>query len=269
MEKIQKIGNYLGIDKDGFIIKEASADKFQEKWKPVIEEVKNAYIKNFGDKLHSVYVRGSVAKGEAIDGIADLDTIGLVNLPKEKIDIKWKGEFNKQSSIRYPFVNGIEIVVSSPQEAVSKNRSVHIFLKTQAVCIYGKDISDDIERLKPGKESASHFRNLQDELERTIDFFENGWGDNTEKNRNKCSWIMKRILRTGFELVMEREQLYTRDLYPCYESFSKYYPEKKDDMYKTLGFAIFPIDDQKIITPILKDWLLFMSKEIEDVFGFK
>ena len=79
---------------------------------------------------------------------------------------------------------------------------------------------------------------------------------------------MKRILRTGFELVMGREQKYTRDLYPCYESFIKYYPQKKDDMYKTLELAINPIDDSKIIGYILKDWLFFMSKEIEKIFGF-
>src|SRR3989344_772533 len=229
MNKIQKIGGYLEIDKDGFIIKKASAEKFQEKWKPVIEETKNAYIEHFGDKLHSVYIRGSVAKGEAIDGIADLDSIAVVNLPKEQIDIKWKEEFNKQIIAKYPFVKNIEIVAGTLDHALSKNRGVHIIIKTQAVCIYGDDLSDSIAKLKPGKESALHFRNLQDELQQTIDFFENGWGDSLEESLDKCSWIMKRILRTGFELVMERENKYTRDLYPCYESFSKYYPNKKDD----------------------------------------
>ena len=269
MNKIQKIGGYLEIDKDGFIIKKASAEKFQEKWKPVIEETKNAYIEHFGDKLHSVYIRGSVAKGEAIDGIADLDSIAVVNLPKEQIDIKWKEEFNKQIIAKYPFVKNIEIVAGTLDHALSKNRGVHIIIKTQAVCIYGDDLSDSIAKLKPGKESALHFRNLQDELQQTIDFFENGWGDNLEESLDKCSWIMKRILRTGFELVMERENKYTRDLYPCYESFSKYYPNKKDDMYKTLEFAINPTDDSKTIILLLKDWLIFMPEETEKSFGFK
>ncbi len=269
MIEIQKIGGYLEIDKDGFIIKKASADKFQEKWKPVIKEIKNAYIEHFGDKLHSVYIRGSVAKGEAIDGIADLDSIAVVNLPNEQIDIKWKEELNKQIIDKYPFIKNVEIVAGTLEHALSKNRGVHIILKTQAVCIYGNDISDSITKLKPGKESALHFRNLQDELQKTIDFFENGWGDTLEENLDKCSWIMKRVLRTGFELVMEREQKYTRDLYPCYEGFVKYYPEKKDEIYKTLELAVNPTDDSKIIIPLLKDWLIFMPKEIEKFFGFK
>ena len=40
-------------------------------------------------------------------------------------------------------------------------------------------------------------------------------------------------------------------------------------MYKTLELAVNPRDDSKIIIQLLKDWLTFMPKEIEKVFGFK
>ena len=261
--KIEKIGEYLGVDKDGFIVKKASVDKFQEKWKSVIEEVKNAYIEYFGDKLHSVYVRGSVAKGEAIDKVSDLDTIAIIDLPKDQIDTKWAEEFNKKIIAKYSFVKKVEIIAITPEHAISKTRGVHIILKTQAVCIYGKDISDNIPKLKPNKEHALHCKNLQNELQNAIDFFEHRLSNNLEENKQKCVWIMKRILRTGFELVMEREQKYTRDLYPCYKSFIKYYPDKKDNMHKTLEFAINPTDNSKIVIQLLQDWLFWMPKEIE------
>lgn len=265
--KIEKIGGYLGADQNGFIVNESSVLKFQEKWKPAIEETVAAYREHFGDNLTSVYVRGSVGRGKAIDGISDLDTRAIVNLPKDQIDVKWGREFNRRIITKYPFIKQVEIEVSSPEQAVDRKRGLHAILKTQAVCVYGKDVVEDIPGIKPGIEAAQHFKYLPDELAKTIDFFENDQ-DSAVKKKNKCSWIMKRILRTGFELVMEREQKYTRDLYPCYESFAKYYPNKKEAMYKTLKLAINPTDQSKTIVSLLKDWQFFMSAEIQKVFGY-
>src|SRR3989344_7430449 len=134
MHEIKNIGGYLDVDKEGFIVKKASSDKFQEKWKPVIDEVKNAYIEHFGDKLHSIYVRGSVAKGEAVDGISDIDTIALVSLSKNHINTKWAEDFNLKIVSKYPFVEKVEILASSPEQVDRKN-AVHIMLKTQTICV--------------------------------------------------------------------------------------------------------------------------------------
>ncbi|MDR3519607.1 MAG: hypothetical protein P4L63_01825 [Candidatus Pacebacteria bacterium] len=264
-KKIQKIGGYLEVDKDGFIVKKVSEDRFQKKWKPVIEETKNVYIKYFGDILNSVYIRGSVAEGLAIDEISDLDTIAIVNLPKEQINTEWRNEFNKKIITEYPFVRRVEIFVVTPERAVNKEKGTHIILKTQAVCIYGKDIFDNIPKLKPGKECAFIYKDIKNDIEKNIHSFKNEQHQDIKEYKDKCSFIMKRIIRTGFELVMEREQKYTRDLYTCYESFSKYYPEKKNEMYKTLEMAINPTDDSRIIIKLLNDWLIFLSKEIEKV----
>lgn len=267
IHEIRKIGGYLDTDQDGFIINEASPEKFQEKWKPAIAEITTAYQEHFGDKLLSVYVRGSVARGTAIDGISDLDTRAIVNLPKEQIDIKWGKKFNEKILAKYPFIKEVEITASTPEQALDIEGGLHVMLKTQAVCVYGIDISENISRIRPNREAAQHFRNLQKELQSTIDFFEHNQDNDKAKNKNRCSWIMKRILRTGFELVMEREQKYTRDLYPCYESFAKYYPEKKEAMYKTLELAINPTDNSGMVMSLLKDWQTFMSVEIPKVFG--
>jgi len=60
-------------------------------------------------------------------------------------------------------------------------------------------------------------------------------GCSTERLIAICAWMMKRMVRTGFELVMAKEQCFTRDLYPCYEMFSKHYPEKSSDMLAALN----------------------------------
>lgn len=75
---------------------------------------------------------------------------------------------------------------------------------------------------------------------------------------------MKRIVRQGFILVMARERVFTRDLYPCYKIFSKYYPEKEKEMRQALELAIYPISNTKSIFSVLDnlgEWLIKESKD--------
>ena len=62
---------------------------------------------------------------------------------------------------------------------------------------------------------------------------------------------MKRILRAGYELVMEKEKGYTRDLYPCYAGFTKYFPEQGSEMRQVLQLALNPTENISTIKNIL------------------
>jgi hypothetical protein len=66
-----------------------------------------------------------------------------------------------------------------------------------------------------------------------------------------CQWIMKRLVRTGFELLMEQEQTYTRDLYPCYVAFSRHFPAQERQMQHVLARAIEPSDNKEELAEFL------------------
>jgi len=83
---VKPIGSFLQTDTDGFIVNTTSPEKIQSAWLPAVEMVSDAYRKHFGENLHSVYIRGSVAKGEAIDNISDIDSFAIVTLPYDDID---------------------------------------------------------------------------------------------------------------------------------------------------------------------------------------
>ena len=87
--EIKPTGSYFGIDKEGYLINPASEDKLQEQWKPAIDDLVEAYKENHGEHLESIYVRGSVAKGKAIDYVSDIDVFAYVNLPKDEISSEW------------------------------------------------------------------------------------------------------------------------------------------------------------------------------------
>jgi hypothetical protein len=68
-------------------------------------------------------------------------------------------------------------------------------------------------------------------------------------------------LRIGFELTMTREKKYTRDLYLCYETFSKYYPEYERKMYKVLNPSLNPSTSEKEIREKIFEISKFIEKE--------
>jgi hypothetical protein len=257
---IKNIGSYLHVDDQGFIVNSTSIEKIQPEWLPAVEEVRGAYVQHFGDNLHSVYIRGSVAKGQAIEHISDIDSFAVVSLAYEKIDMLWSDLFKQELISEYPFVTGVEIG-AIPIDELKDHKGDQIMIKTQAICVYGKNLADEIPAMKPGMETAQHIHFIKSEIIRTKEWFHGE--HSTEEVMRKCTWIMKRILRSGFELVMERSQKYTRDLYPCYEGFSEYYPEQKGNMYKVLQLAINPTADKVEIEKVLNDIGNFFIKEIE------
>jgi hypothetical protein len=90
---------------------------------------------------------------------------------------------------------------------------------------------------KPGPAMALQVRYFG----RFLAIFENEYPEETEpEQRETLAWIMRRFLRVGMELVMEEEQRYTRDLYLCYESFARHYPQERGEMYRALELAVNP-----------------------------
>lgn len=261
---IKPIGSILGTDADGFIVKTVSEDKVQSKWRPAVDMAVSVCKQQLGDELHSLYVRGSVAKGEAIDGISDIDVVVIVNAPLDSIDTKWTGNLTSEIEKKHPFINGVEFMFGSVN-ALGKGHK--LVIKTQTVCLYGSDLTDELPPLKPGSDTVMHARNLGINIKETADFLSHT--KNEKAIRKKCAWVMKRVVRTGCELVMERSGKYTRDLYPCYELFSEYYPEKQSDMYRVLELAVNPSKDAREIQTVLYGIGVWVARKAEFIQGEK
>lgn len=258
--EIKPIGSYFDIDSDGYLINPASLEKIQEEYKPLIKEIIDIYKEIYGEHLKQVYLRGSVAKGEAIKGVSDIDTFAYVDLsPKYLKKNNTNRGMRKHLEEKYDFIEDIEMSAFS----LSDIPNDYIILN-QSVCVHGDPLK--VPKLRPGKELAIHvseFHNLFLWFEKFL-VKEN---EAEEEIKKSCSWLMKRLLRVGFEITMEREKKYTRDLYLCYETFAKYYPEKETEMREVLTLALNPITDKDEIKRVidgLGQWLLLeISKYFE------
>lgn len=251
--EIQPMGSYLEIDKDGYVVNPASLEKIQEKWMPVVTDVIDVYKNQFGQHLKNVYIRGSVAKGKAIDDVSDIDSFCYVDLPKEQIENSWKEEEINRLKEKYPFIENAELICHSTSKQPNN------ILLNQSVCVYGEPVQ--VPKLKPGKEMMIHLPYL---AERTSMVEEKLQNSKSEKDiKATCIWYMKDLLRTGFELTMERSHRYTRDLYVCYKDFSEYYPEKETQMREVLHLALNPTDDLNKIIEIMNSFMPWLTEEVK------
>lgn len=254
--EIKPIGSYFEVDEDGFLKNPASLDKVQEKWRPVLGDVVEVYKKHFGDKLINVYVRGSVAKGEAVDGASDLDSSAYVDLEKDEIESGWQAEDRKNLKEKYPFVEDFEIV-AKPLSDMSV-----IFMLSQSICVYGEPFN--VPSRKPGNDMILHISNDQ-RYENADKWFREVDPSLEEKIKNRCVGLMKNILRSGFEITMERSKRYTRDLYLCYKDFSEYFPEKEGIMREVLDLALNPVSDIEKILEVKNKIAPFLIEEAKKV----
>ena len=65
------IGGFAEQDACGYIVNTASVHKIVSPWTGALSDIQTMHREYFSDRFHSLYCRGSVAQGTAIQGVAD------------------------------------------------------------------------------------------------------------------------------------------------------------------------------------------------------
>ncbi|PAF35731.1 nucleotidyltransferase [Terribacillus saccharophilus] len=265
MRSIKNIGRFCKNDHNGFIINDASLDKIDTRFFELIEKVIDTYRHQLGSDLHSVYIRGSIPRGLGIPEVSDLDTLCVTNKALKDLDLDWvnnaEQKLNKDSSC----INGVEMSFFNLDDICNTKRFsiIPFMIKTHSVCVYGEDLRNQLPAFKADAALANeHIINLESNFVQAKEDLRGN--EDKEDILDCCVWIMKIIIRAGLALVMEKEKQYTRDLYPAYEAFSRYYPEKKEKMLQALEYAINPIENTDELIFYLNDmgkWMIETSEE--------
>ncbi len=260
---IRDIGTLVPCDAEGYIVNIASTQYLKPPWDaPVLAVVERCQL-YFGHRLVALYLRGSLAYGTAIVGMSDLDMFVIVADALTEDDQTWGDQLKIEITHTFPYLVGadFDLVPLSRTE----NTAVRLVLKTQTIFLWGRDLTVDYPKFKISHWAAQHVYLLGHQLGDVLTaLFQE---QDQQAIAATCAWICKRIVRAGFELVMEREQAYTRDLYPAYQTFSKYYPEQKPQMYHALQLAVFPTTDRAALVAFLAGFGAWLVVELDAKFA--
>jgi uncharacterized protein len=256
MDAIKPLGSFYGVDEEGYLVNDTSWEKIDRNYRSAINRA--VEILTLAIPISSIYLRGSVPKGNGIEGISDLDFIVLTDQDNEQV----AELLNQKLTHEFPWVSGCEVSFFSHQELEKLTRFsiIPFMLRTSSLCVYGNDVANGIPRFKPDRALANdHLIQLRNHINQAKKEL-NGNTD-TEDITDCCTWIMKIIVRSGLALVMEQKPMYTRDLYPAYSLFSAFYSQKDQDMKQALTYAIVPSNSADEITRFLNGFGEWMIQE--------
>ena len=255
-------GTFLELDDSGHVIKKASRDLIQPEWEPLVDEVIAIYTSSFGDNLHSIWLRGSVAKGQAEKGVADLDSFAYLVEEAER-SVEFESAIEALQS-RHPYCFAIE-TDARPVSDLERNLDgvMARIIKTQAICLHGEDISD---RIPPYtlQEMVHYSRYLRFNLEEKLPAFLRENNGDPNEIRYTCTWTVRLLLRSLYETVMLEEGRWTNDLWPSYERFSSRHPSREPQAMELLQLTLNPVADEERLKAAVNAFTPWVYDEIRE-----
>src|SRR5688572_4087308 len=98
-------------DEQGYLLNIGDRTKLQPEFQPLIDEAVQACVQAIEADLHSLYIIGSMARGEAQVGYSDFDFIAVLEymVDPELVKQDWKAPTIQRLSERYAaLVEGVE-----------------------------------------------------------------------------------------------------------------------------------------------------------------
>jgi alkylhydroperoxidase/carboxymuconolactone decarboxylase family protein YurZ len=253
------LGSFAPLDRDGFIVNDTRRENVPE---ALIEALVDYCRETFGEALVSIYVRGSLARGRAIPGVSDVDAFAVVSECEPDVCAVIPDSLLRRVREAAPLLGPLELSVCSVANVIDQPLGTWAFLvKTQAACVFGRDLAPNLRPYRPGPEIMGEALYLCTRL--GIYERRRGADQSSHERRATCEWMMKALVRAAFDLTMDRVRQYTRDLYVCYATFAALYPEREDVCRNALEWAINPTDEPDAQSELVADFGAWIVRETE------
>ncbi|PYZ93926.1 hypothetical protein CR194_09180 [Salipaludibacillus keqinensis] len=241
-----------GLDRNGFIVSDVSKDKINNVYLPCIQDSVESLRNLFHSQLHSVYVYGSVARGEAVAMKSDLDLITMFNGKLNSINLaelqKLAGELSKKYRC---LVRDVGIAVAYYDYTVDpSNYYESAFLKELCVCVYGEDLGSRFGPYKLTSEIAIRFNgDICEVLTRTLNRLEKA---SNKEFKTISQNFARKLIRTYYSMVMARSQIWSTRLQEQSEVIIHHFPDKEFIIQTLLNWVDDPPMNRETVNEFFK-----------------
>ncbi|MCB9796432.1 MAG: hypothetical protein H6741_27360 [Alphaproteobacteria bacterium] len=257
-------GKLLPLAADGTLINPCGARHLAGIWRPTVDSVIETYRRRLGPELRSVWLRGSIPRGLGVPGVSDLDSLALV-ASGAPLEPPWLTEEARALTAAAPELEGVELwlLEEEPIFRDPDQRRLLALLSTQALCVWGDDLQDRLPRFRPGRDTVYACRGLRGYLAEGLEGLRSE--PDLEERRAWLRWTAKMLVRAGLEICMRDEPVFTRDLWPCWEVFSRHHPARSAEMYAVMAWAVEPEaapPDAAERLEVLGGWLVQQAERV-------
>lgn len=122
----------------------------QKEFRPLVETAAALCKEYFAEKFLAIYLHGSIAAGDAVPHVSDLDCYIVISEELTCADERFLEEAENELQRKYPFVNGIHLSAHSVKE-LAKDEFARFVLKYNSVLYLGSDIAKQLDDSGCGK----------------------------------------------------------------------------------------------------------------------
>jgi len=259
-----------GLDEDGFIAREGDLARVPAAFAPVVAAARDGIRDAFGPRLHSAYLYGSVPRGTAVPGVSDLDVLLALRGEPGDADRAAARRLEESLDAAFPVVNGAGIVLASTAVVLSDLERYDFGWFVACLCtpLLGEDLAARLPRYRP---TALLARETNGDLGDLLP----GWRERLRAAgpgadlRPMGRGISRRVVRTGFTLVMPRWGGWTSDLGESAAVFGRYYPARREQMRAAAAEARAPTGSRELLGMLAGDLGPWLAAEYTAVHGRK
>ncbi len=260
-----------GLDEDGFIAREGDLARVPEAFAPVVAAARAGIADAFGPaRLHSAYLYGSIPRGTAVPGVSDLDVLLALHDEPAEPDRAAARRLEAALDARFPQLGGAGILLSSTATLLSDLERYDLGWFVACLCtpLAGPDLAARLPRYRPTSLLA---RETNGDLGDVLP----GWRDRLRAERTEeglralSRYVGRRVVRTGFTLVMPRWGGWTSDLGESAAVFGRYYPDRASQMAAAAAIGRAPAADRAVLSMLIDDLGPWLAAEYTAVHGRK
>jgi len=260
-----------GLDQDGFIEREGDLARIPAAFAPVVDAAKAAIVDTFSpDRLHGGYLYGSVPRGTAVPGVSDLDVMLALHDEPTGADRAAASDVESTLDARFPQINGAGIGIASVATLLSdiERHDLGWFVACLCTPFIGEDLAAQLPRYRPTSLLA---RETNGDLCDLLPRWRHQLGEaGTVAGRHAlCRRVARRLVRTGFTLVMPRWGGWTSDLRESAAVFGRYYPDRRDQMQVAATVARTTTAERSVLSMLVNDLGVWLAAEYLEVHGRK
>ncbi|URM26846.1 GFA family protein [Pseudomonas frederiksbergensis] len=146
-----------GIDADGYILTVPNVE-VQPQFQDLLADVCMTLTRS-EPLLDGIYLYGSVARGDAVPGVSDLDLTLILHSPPASQDLEMLESKRRTLESRHTEVIKIDFDIGSRSEVLAADNRLSwgYWLKHHCRCLWGNDLTRRFDRFKPSRDIAIAF----------------------------------------------------------------------------------------------------------------
>ncbi|RAO63209.1 nucleotidyltransferase [Micromonospora saelicesensis] len=260
-----------GLDVEGWIAREGALSRVPAAFAGVVDAARARIADSFdGGLLHSAYIYGSIPRGTAILGVSDLDLLLALHTEPTEADRAAATRIEQDLDRTLPQIDGVGILLFSARTLLSEleRHDLGFFVACLCTPLLGDDLADQLPRYRPTPLLA---RETNGDLSLAL----TGWrrqaaeANNDQQTEALSRVVARRIVRTGFTLIMPRWGGWTSDLTQSAEAFGLHYPERAEQMRRAAVIGRTPSPVPSVLRELIDDLGPWLAAEYAVVHGEK